>query len=238
MKPLLVVGSSGHAGVVIEALSLQGEFEIIGLLDSFLPKGTKRHGYCVIGKPEDFSSVAALRAGLSFFIAVGDNWWRNQMSARIAGEIDGAVFASITHPRASVAKSAHIGAGTVIMAGAVVAPNCRIGAGCIINTSCSVDHDCQLSEFSSVAPGAHVGGTVSIGSRSSIGIGAAVREEVVIGADTVVGAGAVVLRDLPDRVVAYGVPARVRRYRSPDEKYLSSRSDRAVTGQHARGALL
>ena len=47
--------------------------------------------------------------------------------------------------------------------------------------------------------------------------------EVTIGADTVVGAGAVVLGDLPDRVVAFGVPARVVRDREPGEPYLLRR---------------
>ncbi len=220
MRPLLVVGSSGHASVVIEALTLQSEYEIIGLLDSFQAKGTERHGHRILGTAEDFPSVAALHSNLSFFVAVGDNWWRDQISSRIAAELPTAPFATVIHPHASVSKSARISPGTVIMAGAVVAPNCSIGRGCIINTSCSIDHDCKLADFSSVAPGAHVGGTVSIGFRSSIGIGAAVREKVVIGADTVVGAGAVVLTDLPDKAVAYGVPARVRRHRSPDEKYL------------------
>jgi acetyltransferase-like isoleucine patch superfamily enzyme len=44
---------------------------------------------------------------------------------------------------------------------------------------------------------------------------------VTIGADTVIGAGALVLHDLAERVVAYGVPARVARTREIDEPYLA-----------------
>lgn len=218
--PLLVIGSSGHASVVIEALTFQSEYEIIGLLDSFQPKGTQKHGHRVLGSAEDFASIAAVHSKLFFFVAVGDNWRRDQLSSRISAEIPDAPFATVIHPHASVSKWAQIGGGTVIMAGAVVGPNCHVERGCIINTSCSVDHDCRLGAFSSIAPGAHLGGTVTIGSRTSIGIGSAVREKVVIGSDTVVGAGSVVLKQLPDKAVAYGVPARLTRYRSPDEKYL------------------
>jgi maltose O-acetyltransferase len=44
-----------------------------------------------------------------------------------------------------------------------------------------------------------------------LGGGVVVCPGVTIGEDTVVGAGAVVTRDLPARVVAAGVPARVIR---------------------------
>lgn len=54
---------------------------------------------------------------------------------------------------------------------------------------------------------------VRIGTGSDIGAGATILPGVTIGRDVQVGAGAVVTADLPDRVVAAGVPARVLRER-------------------------
>lgn len=54
---------------------------------------------------------------------------------------------------------------------------------------------------------------VRIGAGSDIGAGATILPGVTIGRDVQVGAGAVVSADLPDRVVAVGVPARVLRQR-------------------------
>jgi acetyltransferase-like isoleucine patch superfamily enzyme len=54
---------------------------------------------------------------------------------------------------------------------------------------------------------------VRIGAGSDIGAGAIILPGVTIGRDVQVGAGAVVATDLPDRVVAAGVPARVLRDR-------------------------
>jgi acetyltransferase-like isoleucine patch superfamily enzyme len=54
---------------------------------------------------------------------------------------------------------------------------------------------------------------VHIGEGSDIGAGATILPGVTIGRDVQVGAGAVVATDLPDRVVAAGVPARVLRER-------------------------
>jgi acetyltransferase-like isoleucine patch superfamily enzyme len=56
-------------------------------------------------------------------------------------------------------------------------------------------------------------GAVRIGAGSDIGAGATILAGVTVGQGVQVGAGAVVVSDLPDRVVAAGVPARVIRER-------------------------
>jgi acetyltransferase-like isoleucine patch superfamily enzyme len=61
---------------------------------------------------------------------------------------------------------------------------------------------------------------VKLGSCSFVGIGAAVNQGISVGDHTVVGAGAVVIRDLGDRLVAVGVPAKEIRSRRPNERYL------------------
>lgn len=42
-----------------------------------------------------------------------------------------------------------------------------------------------------------------------IGTGAKILGDVTVGSNTVVGANTVVIRDVPDNMVAYGIPARV-----------------------------
>jgi acetyltransferase-like isoleucine patch superfamily enzyme len=57
---------------------------------------------------------------------------------------------------------------------------------------------------------------IRLGANVWLGAGAKVMDGVSIGRDVVVGAGAVVTSDLPDRVVAAGVPARIVRQREPE----------------------
>jgi acetyltransferase-like isoleucine patch superfamily enzyme len=40
---------------------------------------------------------------------------------------------------------------------------------------------------------------------------------VQIGQDVIVGAGAVVTRDLPDSAIAYGIPAKIKKYNSTNK---------------------
>ena len=56
-------------------------------------------------------------------------------------------------------------------------------------------------------------GTVVVGRETHLGVGVSVRNNLTLGARSVVGVGAAVVADLPDDVVAVGVPARVVRRR-------------------------
>ena len=220
MKPLLVIGSSGHASAVLEVIELQGKYEVAGLLDSFEPAGITKHGYKVLGTLEEAAAHAASLACESIFVAIGDNWSRWEISLRIKTKLPFAEFPAVIHPSVLVSRSARIGAGSVIMAGGIVATNAVIGEGCIVYTASTVNHDCRMDDYSSLSAGIHLGGAAVIGFRSSIGIGSTLRERVTIGRDTVIGAGTVVLNDIPSDVVAYGVPAKVARKRTQDERYM------------------
>jgi phosphonate metabolism protein (transferase hexapeptide repeat family) len=58
---------------------------------------------------------------------------------------------------------------------------------------------------------------VVLGNDVWIGHGAVILPGVTIGTGAAIGAGAVVSRDVPDFAVATGMPARVKRYRFPEE---------------------
>ncbi|MEW5975398.1 MAG: acyltransferase [Acidobacteriota bacterium] len=55
---------------------------------------------------------------------------------------------------------------------------------------------------------------VSIGKRVWVGCNVVILPGVSIGDDAVIGAGAVVTKNVPERAIAAGVPARILRYRS------------------------
>jgi sugar O-acyltransferase (sialic acid O-acetyltransferase NeuD family) len=126
---------------------------------------------------------------------------------------------SIIHPASSVAKTATIGDGTLILAGAIVNPGCTIGANCIVNTKASLDHDSEMKPYSSILPGVTTGGNVVIGAFSCICVGTAISHRVTVGEHVFVGAGSVVLDDIPSYVLAYGTPAKVVRSRAPGERH-------------------
>ena len=202
--PLWVIGSGGHAKVVIDAARASGRFEIAGLLDDDeRHRGTTVLGVLVLGAV-DAETITTLGAEHAV-IAIGANAVRARIAARLNGLVS---WASVVHPTASIAPDASVGPGSVVMAGAIVQPDCVIGAHVILNTAASVDHDGTLGDYCHVGPGSHLAGNVRVGEGALLGVGTSVIPGCVIGAWSTVGAGAVVVRDLPPWVTASGVPAR------------------------------
>lgn len=97
------------------------------------------------------------------------------------------------------------------MAGAVINPASRIGKNAVINTCASVDHECHIHDGVHIGPGARLGGKTVVGKGAWIGINATIRDKISIGAGSIIGAGSVVLEDIPESVMAFGVPAKIVR---------------------------
>jgi len=219
-KSLLIVGAWGHGRSVLDIVRNRYASCDIGFMDDCREKGSCVWGIEVLGATEDIAEVYEKLKPRGVIIAIGDNWNRYLMSAKIRNKWPEIKFIRAIHPLAYIGKDAIIGKGSVVMPGAVIGPGTKIGSHCVVNTRASIDHDCTLGEFCSVAPGATLGGGVTIGDFSAICLGANVIEKTHIGYHSVIGAGSTVLSDIGDNAVAYGTPARKIRYRERDEGYL------------------
>lgn len=196
---LFVLGAGGHAKVVIATLEAAG-FDIAGVLDDTV----ERHGSLVLGRKILGSIASESGKGHSGVIAVGSNKGRKNIATTHSF-----TWLSVVHPAATVHTSVKVGPGTVIFAGAMVQPEARLGSHVILNTACSVDHDCQIADFCHVAPGARLAGGVTLDEGCLVGIGAAVLPRLTMGSWSILGGGAALVRDLPSRVTAVGLPARI-----------------------------
>lgn len=208
-RSLLVFGGGGHGKVVADA-ALAAGLRVLGFADD----DASLRGDVILGLPVSAIGIEEAAAlcnahSAELVLAIGDNRRRANMFDRALAL--GLRMATIVHPSAVVAPSASVGVGTVVFARAVINPDCRIGDDVIVNTAASLDHDNLIGTHAHISPGAVLGGTVTVGEGTHVGIGVCVRNNITIGAWSVVGAGAAVVSDVPDDVVAYGVPARTVR---------------------------
>jgi sugar O-acyltransferase (sialic acid O-acetyltransferase NeuD family) len=208
-ESIIMCGASGHARMIADLLNVSGQFELVGVLDN--ASDSPPSEFCSVAVSTNLDQLDAWKSdGIIYAIAaVGDNSARSRLSQSLRDR--GFELPSLIHPSAVVSPTSIIGSGVVIGANAVVGPGCRIEDFALINSGGIVEHDCLLETAAAIGPGATVGGGCSLGIESWVGIGAVVNHGVTIGAKTIVGAGAVVVRDLPDQVVAYGVPAKPMR---------------------------
>lgn len=215
---IVILGAGNQASVVLDILQADGLADRVeGLIET--GDGPPRTGQLVdevpiIGGRGDLEAIHSQGVHLAV-LAVGTALAREQLFKQAIGLGFGLV--SAIHPSAIISDRVKLGRGVTINPLAVIMTGAQIGDGVIINTAATVDHHGRIDDFAHVAPGACLGGNVHVGARTWVGLGASVIQGVTIGRDSFIGAGAVVVGDLPERVLAFGVPARVVRPYDPAE---------------------
>ncbi len=206
-KPLIVIGSGGHAKVLIATARAAGR-SVLFATDS----QTSRHGsmiddvvvagddsFILKHSPDEVELVNAIgsASNLSLRYKIGQHWTNA-----------GYRFATLIHPSAIIEGSVQLGSGVQCLAGVVLQTDLVIGNETIINTKASVDHDCIIGNCVHISPGATLCGSITVGDRTHIGAGSTIIQGVRIGSDVLIGAGAVVLKDVANGATVVGVPAR------------------------------
>jgi len=197
-KKIVIIGGGGHGKVVIDAIKCAGGFEIYGIVDAAISKGTSVSGVPVVGGDEALRGIykKGIKQAIIGVGSIGDCEARKTIYKTL--KKIGFTLAKVIHPKAIVAGDAKIGEGAFIAAGVTVNPGTRIRKNVILNTRSSVDHDCDIGDFVHIAPGIVLSGTVKVGEETHIGTGARVIQGINIGRRCMVGAGSIVRSDLKD----------------------------------------
>ena len=107
----------------------------------------------------------------------------------------------------------------IILMGAVVNVGASIGENTMIDMNAVIGSNAQIGNNVHIGAGAVISGTmepyasspVIIGDNTFIGANSVILEGIKIGKNVIVGASSVVTKDIPDNVVCYGNPSRIKR---------------------------
>lgn len=192
MQDIVIIGAGGHAKVVSDIITANGD-NVLGYLDDSIKDNT-------LGVIDDFTKYIDKA---KFVIAIGNSEVREKLSKELNCKWHTAI-----HPSAVISSSAKIEEGTVVMPNAVINAGATIGKHCIINTGAIVEHDNRIGNYCHVSVGSRLGGTVSVGNNVWLGIGSTIINNITIADDVYIGAGAVVVCDLLEAGTYIGVPAK------------------------------
>jgi len=193
-QPILVIGAGGHARACIDVIEAHGVYGIAGLIGLPEEAGTQVLGFPVLGTDKDIPALVA-KFGTAI-VAVGQikspdlriNFFTQleQLGCRLP---------AIVSPLAYVSRHAQVGAGTIVMHGAVINAAASAGRNCIINSMALVEHDVVVGDHCHIATSAAVNSGAHIGAGTFVGSGVTVRQLIRIGERCVIGMGQHVVKN-------------------------------------------
>ena len=206
-QPILLIGAGGHARACIDVIEQEGRFTVAGLVGVVGEVGTRVLGYPVLGTDADLEHL--LGEFIHALIVIGQI---KTPAPRVRlfeiAERRGCSLPVIVSPLAYVSRHASVGAGTIIMHGAVVNACAVVGRNCIINSQSLVEHDAVIGDHCHVATAVAINSGVHVGPATFIGSNSSVRQVVTIGARSLIGMGQRVLADCDDGT---SIPSQKRR---------------------------
>lgn len=205
---VILVGGGGLCLLIVDAINLSREYNIVGIVDDYATKGEMRYGYEILGPIEDTLKILynkGLRLAVNCMAAMESSIDNPLFFARrdIAAKIKsfGYLLPNIIHPNAKLETSCRLGEGNVILSGANIGSCAVIGDNCYINTNTMVSHECIIGNGVKIAPGAVLAGRIEVGENTLIGMGATIYMNLKIGANVVIYNGISVFSDISDNKV-------------------------------------
>lgn len=210
LKPIAVFGAGGfglEVAMLIEQINaVSPQWEIIGFFDDADTIESVVNGYPVIGNTK---TLNAWPTPVSVALGIGHPETRQSIVQKLDNSmID---YPVLIHPSVIMGSFQYvtIGDGCIICAGTIITTNIEICEQVVLNLSCTIGHETKIGAYSAFMPSCNISGEVCIGKANFWGTGAKIINRIHVGDEVIIGAGAVVTRDLPSKVTAVGVPAKI-----------------------------
>ena len=195
---IILLGAGGHANSSIDVIESTKEYEIIGLFDHMLKKGTNILGYPIIGKDEDILDLVKKNSSkLKGIVTIGQikSSEKRIYLYNILKNAD-ILSPAITSPNSYISKRCEVGNGTMVFHGAILNALSDIGENCIINSNSLIEHGVKIGSHCHISTGVKVNGDVIIGEGTFIGSGTNINEGVKIGSNCIIGMGQNIYQDI------------------------------------------
>lgn len=209
MKRLIIIGAGGFGR------------EVLGLIEHI--NGIKRHDIYFMESDEIYQSrmdatgsdiVAGVRVlPLSAFnketdhviIAIGEPDVKRKIAEALP---ETTKYQTLIHPSAIIGNDVKIGKGCIICAGCILTCDINIGDFITLNIGCTVGHDVIIHDYCSLMPSVNVSGGVNLWKGTYIGTNSCIKQGVTIEDGVVIGMGSVVTKDITEKGVYVGSPAK------------------------------
>jgi acetyltransferase EpsM len=205
-----IVGINPVAKLIIDLLQQHKlDVDVVLIDDDRKKLGKKYWGVRANYTLEEWKQEITLNKNKSgMLIALGENHLATK--ERIHEEFKNLVtFLSLKDISSVTAPDFIVKEGTVICKGALIGHEVSIGCNNLIWSGAVIEHNTEIGNSCYISPGVTVSGFVKIGKCTLVGSGAIILPEIIIGEHCIIGAGSVVTKNVPDRTVVAGNPAKI-----------------------------
>lgn len=146
---------------------------------------------------------------LEFIISIGEPAVKDIVFKKLQDH--NCTVTNLIHPEIRIPHGVKMGVGIVVHRRSPLPPMSIIGNNVLIQAIAVTGHNLVLGDNVVISSLSFVGGDTTIGRNTYVAPHCCIRNGLTIGEDVVLGMGSVVMKDIPDRAVAYGNPCKVVR---------------------------
>jgi sugar O-acyltransferase (sialic acid O-acetyltransferase NeuD family) len=211
MKKVIVIGSGGHAKVIIDIINEMGCYSIIGITSTSLIKGDLFVGYEVLG---DDNALTNYRNDSQISVAMGlGGYTNNDLRKKVYNNIKklGYNFINVIHPNSILSKTIKLGEGVTIFPGVIINSYANIGNNVIIATGSTIDHETNIGDHVLISAGVTIGAYTEIEDEVLLALGSKVISGLKIGKKSLIAAGAMLVSSTNENSKMFGIPAKEKK---------------------------
>jgi sugar O-acyltransferase (sialic acid O-acetyltransferase NeuD family) len=203
MKDIYIIGCGGFAKEVYALIQAIGGYSVKGFINIEKAANLIFKGDSIPVLEEEAFLKSNIRASIA--IGVGEPNLIKKLSSKY-NKFD---FPNLFHPNVvGDFDNIEIGLGNIFTANVNLTTCIKIGNFNIFNLSTTIGHDVEIGNYNVINPCVNVSGGVIIGDSNLIGVGATILQYKKIGSNSIVGAAALVIKNVPDSVTVFGIPAK------------------------------
>lgn len=208
---MIIIGAKGFAKEILEILYQKNETQNLCFYDDVTPDFPNEiYNQFKVLKNDDEAKNHFKTVDKKFTIGVGNPKLRYMLYEKFTNA--GGELQSVISKFSEIGSfGIHIGIGCIIMGGVKISNDVKIGKGVMIYYNSVITHDVEIADFVEISPSVNILGRAKIGKFTQIGAGSTIFPDVEIGDNVIIAAGSVVRNNIPDNVMAAGVPAKIKK---------------------------
>ena len=213
-KKIIIIGGKGTPVVIAEQMQdaidkYNMNLEVLGFAFDDESFGNEINGYPILEKTYNvYEKYKTFEDVYFIFSLYRSDVIKERIALRDSFGIPLNRYLNFIHPLATVAKSAKLGHGNIILANVVINPNVVLGNFNTFNSNALVGHDSIMGNSNFVAGHSIIGSNLKIGNGNFFGLNSSSRNFIKINNFNIIGMAANVVKDVDSNQILIGNPAK------------------------------